>query len=352
MGALVVAAGIVGWKLVADRPPDPAVSPEDASAERRPGSPPVLPSTPGRRAGDGSGLPQGPGASEVGAGGAAPSADPGGSGATGSGPAAAEVRGSGDPGDASSDATGSPAVGASGSPPDAAASAAGARDGAATSGPSADELVRVIESALAQERWDSAELELARLRSVAGSDPRAEVLARRLADGRRIADLRARVPRAIERNELETAATLIADLEALRRGDEQAAVWREQVERLRREQDAPAREHGAVRSLVTEFHRAFSDLDLDRFSGLFVDPAATRREYERAFRDIASQSIALVGEPEIEISGSAATVRLRDHRRQVMKIGRTFESDFDVVLTLEEANGRWKILSAQTKLRQ
>ena len=35
-----------------------------------------------------------------------------------------------------------------------------------------------------------------------------------------------------------------------------------------------------------------------------------------------------------------------------MKIGRTFESEFDVVLQLEKVRDRWKIRTAQTKLLQ
>ena len=218
-------------------------------------------------------------------------------------------------------------------------------------GPTEVELARAIESAIDRQDWDGADRQLALLQTThpgAGTD----AFERRIEEGRRAAVAESRIPTLIESGDLALAETELQAYESIRPDDARAARWRAQIAEMKAVREGPARERKEIGALVMEFHDAFSNLDLDRFAALFVDPGATRNEYERAFRDLASQTITILAEPNIDLRENTATVHLRDRRRQVMKIGRTFESEFDVVLQLEKVRDRWKIRAAQTKLLQ
>lgn len=218
-------------------------------------------------------------------------------------------------------------------------------------GPTEVELARAVESAIDRRDWEGADRQLALLQATypgAG----AAAFARRIEEGRRAAVAESRIPALIESGDLALAETELGAYASIRPDDPRTARWRTQIEEMKAAREGPARERREIGLLVMEFHDSFSDLDLDRFSALFVDPGATRSEYERAFRDLASQTITILSEPNIDLHGDAATVHLRDRRRQVMKIGRTFESEFDVVLQLQKMGDRWKIRTAQTKVRQ
>lgn len=218
-------------------------------------------------------------------------------------------------------------------------------------GPSAAEIVRALEFAIDRREWDAADRQLALLETTF-PDMRTDAYEKRIEDERRAAVAESRIPGLIEAGDLALAGTELQALERIHPSDSRLPLWREQIAELKAAREGPARAREEIRALVTEFHDSFAKLDLDRFAALFLDPGATRDEFERAFRDLASQTISIVGEPSIELQGDQATVRLRDHRRQVMKIGRTFESEFDVVLHLEKRESRWKIRQAETKLRQ
>ncbi|MCA9727090.1 MAG: nuclear transport factor 2 family protein, partial [Candidatus Eisenbacteria bacterium] len=180
---------------------------------------------------------------------------------------------------------------------------------------------------------------------------RAQTFSNQIDAGRRASRARDRIPQMLAEGHLEDAEIELKSLRMVRPDDPGIPGWSAQLEQLQAQQRSGS-DSDAIQALLREYHDAFSDLDLDRFAELFVDPGSTRNEYGRAFRDLASQNIATVGEPAIEIDGGRATVRMRDHRRQVLKVGQTFESDFDVILALQKAGDRWKIRSAETKLHQ
>ncbi|MEZ4652674.1 MAG: protein kinase [Candidatus Eisenbacteria bacterium] len=235
--------------------------------------------------------------------------------------------------------------------PDPSPSDRGGEPQKAPTGPMADDYARAAEAAIVSERWDVAERQVTALEAIAPADKRAQTFSNQIDAGRRASRARDRIPQMLAEGHLEDAEIELKSLRMVRPDDPGIPGWSAQLEQLQAQQRSGS-DSDAIQALLREYHDAFSDLDLDRFAELFVDPGSTRNEYGRAFRDLASQNIATVGEPAIEIDGGRATVRMRDHRRQVLKVGQTFESDFDVILALQKAGDRWKIRSAETKLHQ
>ncbi|MEO8383079.1 MAG: protein kinase [Acidobacteriota bacterium] len=97
-----------------------------------------------------------------------------------------------------------------------------------------------------------------------------------------------------------------------------------------------------VRQTVAEFIAAQEALDPARYVAVF--PSADRGRITAAFSSFRSQKLDLTINA-VDVNGSRATVRAREQREAVPKVGNVQRVNSDRTITLERTNGKWVVVA-------
>lgn len=98
----------------------------------------------------------------------------------------------------------------------------------------------------------------------------------------------------------------------------------------------------AVRAAIREFVAAQEALDAGRYVAIF--PSADRSRITAAFQSFRTQQLEMAIE-NIEISGSRATVRAREERVAVPRVGSVQRVNASRTIRLERDDGRWVVVA-------
>jgi hypothetical protein len=208
---------------------------------------------------------------------------------------------------------------------------------------------------------------------------------------RRVQDLRARIPPALDAARLDEAAGLLAELREAAPGDADLPAWSRRVEEARAraarvtelaaaipaamsagdwrgaqgllaqlgtiapqhprraEWSAAVDDQLAVRDLLDRYRGAQEALDAGAYHVLWVELGDDDlQKIRRAYADIRAQTVRLDG-PDVRIDGDAAVARFREIRSIDLRAGGRHAAESVTVLALRRSGNGWKIASRATE---
>ncbi|HTL45400.1 MAG TPA: protein kinase [Vicinamibacterales bacterium] len=227
---------------------------------------------------------------------------------------------------------------------------------------------------ISQKRLDDAENELRQAKTAEPDNATAQAVDRQLADARRAAkaeDLNTRVTALLQQSRGADARQAIALLQQASALDPSRDDVKRELQRRNDELNArpappvpvpnppaPPKDTGsaaraahdadvaAILQVLERYWAAWDALDVDAIRAVY--PSANARSLRDYFKNLKSQQTKVQPQtPEIDSSGTAATVRCRVTSHAEMRAGTVPDSTKNAVLSLAKVGGSWRIIGLQ-----